>query len=571
MSLPGILEGGSSRLWARLVGNGLAQALAAVATTLLVRHTFDGWLNTHRQPADLPALGWVGTGLVMIVVLHAWLRARERADAERLGQEYVYQVRLAVFDRLGALAPRVLQRRRRGSLMLRFVGDLSALRQWVSLGLARLTVAGMTTGVALVALGWMNRILALAAGLILAGGAVAALALAKPLRAAVRESRRRQSALAANVNEKIAAMAAVQLCNQGQRERRHIARQGRRLRDAMVERARIGGWLRAITEATSGLAVATVVLLGALEVASGTTTPGTVVGAMTIVGLLLPALRDLGRVHEYWHGFQVASERIERFLELPNLVNERPNAPDLTVERGQLELRQVSVTGVFEDLNVVAPAGGVIAIVGPNGAGKSTLLALAARLLDPDQGEVRLDGRDFARHSLASVRRAVGMVSAELPLLKGSIARNLRYRWPEAPLEEVERVCALCGVDELLAELPEGAQTRLLEDGKNLSPGQRQRIALARALLGDPALLLLDEVEANLDTRAEAVVDRVLARHCGTVLMVTHRRDRLFRADEIWHVADGRLVESGPPLKLLNSDGPTSRLFGVIQRKAANE
>lgn len=571
MSLPGILEGGSSRLWARLVGNGLAQALAAVATTLLVRHTFDGWLNTHRQPADLPALGWVGTGLVMIVVLRAWLRARERADAERLGQEYVYQVRLAVFDRLGALAPRVLQRRRRGSLMLRFVGDLSALRQWVSLGLARLTVAGMTTGVALVALGWMNRILALAAGLILAGGAVAALALAKPLRAAVRESRRRQSALAANVNEKIAAMAAVQLCNQGQRERRHIARQGRRLRDAMVERARIGGWLRAITEATSGLAVATVVLLGALEVASGTTTPGTVVGAMTIVGLLLPALRDLGRVHEYWHGFQVASERIERFLELPNLVNERPNAPDLTVERGQLELRQVSVTGVFEDLNVVAPAGGVIAIVGPNGAGKSTLLALAARLLDPDQGEVRLDGRDFARHSLASVRRAVGMVSAELPLLKGSIARNLRYRWPEAPLEEVERVCALCGVDELLAELPEGAQTRLLEDGKNLSPGQRQRIALARALLGDPALLLLDEVEANLDTRAEAVVDRVLARHCGTVLMVTHRRDRLFRADEIWHVADGRLVESGPPLKLLNSDGPTSRLFGVIQRKAANE
>ena len=312
-------------------------------------------------------------------------------------------------------------------------------------------------------------------------------------------------------------------------------------------------------------------LLGALEVASGTTTPGTVVGAMTIVGLLLPALRDLGRIHEYWHGFQVASERIERFLELPNLVNERPNAPDLTVERGQLELRQVSVTGVFEDLNVVAPAGGVIAIVGPNGAGKSTLLALAARLLDPDQGEVRLDGRDFARHSLASVRRAVGMVSAELPLLKGSIARNLRYRWPEAPLEEVERVCALCGVDELLAELPEGAQTRLLEDGKNLSPGQRQRIALARALLGDPALLLLDEVEANLDTRAEAVVDRVLARHCGTVLMVTHRRDRLFRADEIWHVADGRLVESGPPLKLLNSDGPTSRLFGVIQRKAANE
>lgn len=571
MRLPGILAGNRRLLWARLVGNGLAQALAAVAATLLVRHIFDHGLSGSRPLADPTVPGWIGAGLVAVTVLRAWLRARERTDAERLGQEYVYRVRLAIFDRLGALAPRALQRRRRGSLMLRFIGDLSALRQWVSLGLARLTVAGVTAGIALATLGWMSPALALAAGLILAGGAAGALALAKPLRAAVRESRRRQSALAANVSEKISTMAVVQLCNQGLRERRHIARQGRRLREAMVERARVGGWLRAIAEATGGLAAAAVVLLGAVEIAGGRATPGTVVGAMTIVGLLLPALRDLGRVHEYWHGFRVAAERIERFLELPNLVSERPGAPDLAVERGQLELRQAAIAGVFEDLSAIAPGGAVVAIVGPNGAGKSTLLALAARSLDPDRGEVRLDGQDLARHSLASVRRAVGMVSAELPLLKGSIAKNLRYRWPEAPAAEVERVCALCGVDELLAELPEGAQTRLLEDGKNLSPGQRQRIALARALLGDPALLLLDEVEANLDAQADAVIDRVLAQHRGTVLMVTHRRDRLFQADEIWHVADGRLVESGPPLKLLNGDGPTGRLFGATPRKVARQ
>ncbi len=570
MRLSGILGGRRRLLWARLVGNGLAQALAAIATTLLVRHTFDHWLSAS-QPAALPALVWIGAGLITVAALRAWLRARERIDAELLGQEYVYRVRLTVFDRLGALAPRVLQRRRRGSLMLRFTGDLSALRQWVSLGLARLSVAGVTTGVALAALGYLNPTLALAISLILVGGVATALAVARPLRAAVRETRRRQSLLAANVNEKIAAMPTIQLCNQAQRERRHVARQGRRLRDAMVARARIGGWLRAITEATSALAVAAVVLLGVVEVAHGRTTPGTVVGAMTIVGLLLPALRDLGRVHEYWHGFRVASERIQQFLELPNPVGERPNAPDLAVAHGQLELRRVGVAGVFEDLNATAPAGGVIAIVGPNGAGKSTLLALAARLLDPDQGVVRLDGQDLTQYSLASVRRTVGMVSAELPLLKGPIARNLRYRWPEAPEEEVERVCALCGVNELLAELPEGAQTRLLEDGKNLSPGQRQRIALARALLGDPALLLLDEVEAHLDARASAVIDQVVARYRGTVLMITHRRDRLFQADEIWHVADGRLLEIGPPLKLLNGDGPTSRLFGATPRKAANE
>ncbi|MBK7541032.1 MAG: ABC transporter ATP-binding protein [Candidatus Competibacteraceae bacterium] len=563
MALPRILDGRRRGLWLRLVGNGLAQAVAAVATTLLIRHVFDRWLTAPRAALPL-ALAWIGAALVALALSRAWLRMRERTDAELLGQDYVYRVRLAIFDRLGTLAPRVLQRRRRGSLMLRFVGDLSALRQWVSLGLARLSVAGVTAGVALAALAYLNPTLAGAISLTLAGGVATALAVATPLRAAVRESRRRQALLAANVNEKIAAMTVVQLCGQIRRERRHVAHQGQRLRDAMVARARISGWLRAITEATGALAVAVVVVLGALEVASGRTTPGTVVGAMTIVGLLLPALRDLGRTHEYAYGFRVASERLQRFLELPSLVSDYPGAPDLALVRGRLELRQASVGGVFEGLNATALAGGRIAIVGPNGAGKSTLLALAARLLDPDRGTVLLDSQDLAQHSLASVRQAVGMVSAELPLLKGTIAKNLRYRWPDAPDQEVARVCALCGVDELLAELPEGAQTRLLEDGKNLSPGQRQRIALARALLGQPALLLLDEVEAHLDLRASGVIDRILAHYDGTVLMVTHHRDRLFQADEIWHMADGRLVETGPPLKLLNSDGPTRRLFGAI-------
>ncbi len=570
MALPRLLGGGRRKLWARLVGNGLMQALAAIATTLLVRHLFDHGLTTPR-PALPPMLAQIGAGLVAVALFQAWLRLQERTDAERLGQDYAYRVRLTIFDRLSTLAPRALQRRRRGSLLLRFTGDLTALRQWVSLGLARLCVAGVTAAGALFALGWLNPTLGLAVSLILAGGAAAVLAVAKPLRAAVRESRRRQSLLAANVNEKIAAMTVVQLCNQTERERRHVARQGRRLREAMVARARIGGRLRAITEATGGLAVAVVVALGALEVADGQATPGTVAGAMTIVGLLLPALRDLGRIYEYGYGFRVASERIRGFLELPSLVGERADASDLTAVQGRLDFRNASVAGVLEEVNVTAPAGSVIAIVGPNGAGKSTLLALAARLLDPDCGAVLLDGQELSQYRLSSVRRAIGMVSAELPLLKGTIAKNLSYRWPEAPADELERVCALCGVDELLAEQPEGAQSRLLEDGKNLSLGQRQRIALARALLGDPALLLLDEIEAHLDVQASAVIDRILSRYRGTVLMVTHRRERLFQADEIWHLADGRLVEAGPPLKLLNSDGPTRRLFDETQRKAVNE
>jgi ABC-type bacteriocin/lantibiotic exporter with double-glycine peptidase domain len=186
---------------------------------------------------------------------------------------------------------------------------------------------------------------------------------------------------------------------------------------------------------------------------------------------------------------------------------------------------------------------------------------VAARLVQPDAGTVRLDGQDLAHHSLASVRAAISMAGPDLPLLRGSVDRNLRYRWPDAPADEVARVCALCGIDEILAALPEGAETRLSEGGGNLSAGQRQRIALARALLGEPRVLLLDEADANLDPGAAAVVDRVLAAFPGTVLLVTHRPERLAAADAIWHVSGGRLVETGPPDAVLAAVGPTRRLF----------
>ena len=155
------------------------------------------------------------------------------------------------------------------------------------------------------------------------------------------------------------------------------------------------------------------------------------------------------------------------------------------------------------------------------------------------------------------------MVSPDLPLLRGTIDRNLRYRCPDAPQAEIERVKALCGLDTLLEELPEGAATRLAEGGANLSPGQRQRIALARAIVGQPRLLLLDEAESNLDPQSALALDRVLSGYRGTVLMVTHRPDRLATADRIWHLEDGRLVEAGTPQALARGDGPTARLFGA--------
>ena len=181
-----------------------------------------------------------------------------------------------------------------------------------------------------------------------------------------------------------------------------------------------------------------------------------------------------------------------------------------------------------------------------------------------------LDGQDLAAHSLTSLRRSIGMAGPDLPLLRGSVQRNLCYRWRAAPPDEIARVRSLCGVDEVLAQLPDGERTRVSEGGLNLSVGQRQRISLARALLGNPPLLLLDEVDANLDPRSNAIIDRILAQHRGTVLLATHHYEHVMAADMVWYLESGQLREVGTPAALMASGGATARLFGSATKKLTN-
>jgi ABC-type multidrug transport system fused ATPase/permease subunit len=567
IQIPRAISGNRTWLLTRLVINGFCQAAAAVANAILVEMAFDKLITTANAGFDHKMVWQIGSGLVAAAIVTALLRVMERADAERIGQDYAYEIRMILYERLMSLAPRALQNRSQGGVMLRFVGDLTALRQWVSLGLARLTVALTTTIASLAALSLVSSRLAFTVGLVLAIGALSSIKLGGRMQSVAKEARRRLSNLAANINEKVASIAVVQVFGQSQREKKRIARQSRRLEEAMVDRAMVAGQLRGITEGTAAIASGAALVVGALEVAAGRTTPGVVVAAMTIVGFLVPPLRDLGRVQEYWHNSRVALQKVEQFLKTPSLVTEQRNAPELQLGAGRLEFDCVSLKGSLHEVSAIAEPGKIVALVGPNGAGKSTLLSLAARLIDPDKGKILLDGQDLAKYSLESVRRAIGMAGPDLPLLRGTVDKNLRYRWRDAPVEEITRVRQICGIDAVLAELAEGENTKVAEGGKGLSAGQRQRIGLARAILGNPPVLLLDEVDANLDAQATGVVDRVLAEHKGTVLIITHRKERLAAADVIWYLENGRLVEKGPPEVLLNSDGPTARLFRDSQQK----
>jgi len=562
--LPRLLASGRRRgLLARLLANGVAQAVALVATALLVQRAFDRLIGAPRELSG-STLAAYGGGLALAAVAAGALRLGERTDAERLGQHYVHTLRMTLYGRLVTLSPRTVQRRSQGGVVLRFVGDLTAIRQWVSLGLSRVLVSGTFLVTALAVLAVVSPALAAAVGGIVALGVAVAFALGRPMRATARAARRRRTRLAANLTEQVGAVAVVQSFGQVERETGRVARQSRRLGRSMVTRARVIGRLRGATEAVAGLATGAALLVGATEVAAGRASPGTVVAAMMIVGLLIAPLRDLGRVPEYWHASRVSLEKARSFANTRPRMEERPNALPLAPGPGRLDIRAVTVEGALDRVTASVEPGQVVAVVGPNGAGKSSLLGLLGRLADPDEGEVLLDGQDLREHTLPSVRASVGTAGPDLPLLRGSVARNLRYRQPDAPPEELARVWRLCELDDVLADLAQGGDTRSGEGGRALSAGQRQRVTLARALVGDPPVLLLDEADANLDALAAGVLDRVVETLHGrrTVVMVTHRTAAVQAADVVWHLAAGRLVEVGSPEELFSLDGPTARMFG---------
>lgn len=553
IALPPLWSADRKRLFARLVGNGVLQASAIVVSMLLVRHAFDVLLNpafddpeVHLfESTEVWHIGGFALALMGCTGFAAWLRFSERILAERLGQAYIHEVRLTIFDRMSRFAPRALARRTTGASALRFVGDLGAIRRWVSLGLARIVVSLTVTLIAIGFLAVLDPYLAAGAVIILSCGLVWNLLMGPQMNRVITESRRLRGRLAGNINEKIRAYIVIQAFDQRRRERRRFRSQSGLLSAAMIDRARASAGMRIVNEGATALSMAAILSFGAFEVFHEMTSAGNVVAAMAVVGFLANAFRDLGRVHEYLQAFRVSRLKILEFMDTKPLRGRSPKLPALVVGRGEITLQNVRVAGILRKISGTIPGGARLALNGANGSGKSTLLQVIARLVDPDRGKVLIDGQDIRRCELSSVRRAIGIVSPDLPLMRGSVRYNIRYRNPDATEEEVARVAALCRIDDLLAQFPGGDEFRLKEGGENLSLGQRHLLALARALLGEPKILIVDEIDASLDPEAVAVFENVIRTFPGTVLMVSRFTDRLALADHFWQLGDGRLLAAG--------------------------
>lgn len=546
---PAILQGARRRYFGVLVIVGLAQTGLAVALLFTVKRVFDALANQNLQTGPLLNASLVLLGLAALAPLVQYAHARY---AEQLGQSYVEALRGQLFAHLLSLSPRVLQARHRGGLTLRFIGDMGALRRWISLGLARLIVTGMSASGVLIVLALESFWLAAALAVSLLTGVAGAWWIGRGLHSRTRESRRRTSRLAAFVNERLTGIGSIHAYGQQGRERRRLARQLARVREASVARMAWAGLTRGVAESGALLAYLAVLLVGAMEVMAGKASVGMVVAAMTTVGVLMPQLRSLGRVLEYWHGFQVSARKIDDVFALRGRIRQLPDARRLERPEGVIVLDALSLDGSVKNASVRIPAGARVAVVGDNGSGKSTLLAALVRLVSPAHGHITLDNIDLTQIRLRDLRQQIALVSHDLPLLRGTVDYNLTYGCRRPDPQWQSQVEQWCGIEAMLAQWPQGRRQRVTEGGGNLSAGQRVRIMLARALLGAPRVILLDEIEGALDAQGQTLFDAMLGAYPGTVVWVSHDARRLEQADLVLRIgADGSLVHCRPAAEVV--------------------
>ena len=516
MSFPRVLSRRRRALVAQLVANGLAQAGA----------TLIGARSLHAAIADSPPdLRVIGALAASGAALLA-LRVHAGGIAERLGQDYVTRVRLRIFEATAARPARAA-RARAGLTLTRVITDLSSLRRWVSDGIARSIVAAVTLAGAFFVLVTVHPAASLALGAVSLGCAAAAAALAPLLRANVREARRRRGRLANNLGEKLLASRTVRQLGRTDAELARVRTHSGWLRDALVRRARVAEALAALPD------LATPVALAAWIALRGASEPGELAAGPLVLGVLGGALRDLARALEHRVAFDEGRRRIAELLAAPRLTERRraralPGSGPLA-----LELSKVGVAGALASVTFAAKPGERVLVTGPAGSGKSTLLALAARLLDPDSGELQLGGEPLRALSLDAVHDAVQLVSPDLPLLRGSVADNVSYGAEDDAADWIEAVALACGLVDDPA-LAEGVATRVEERGANLSASLRARIALARAVAMRPRLLLVDDPAFAADAGARDALQRALALHPVTALVVGAEGVCGFESTQTW-------------------------------------
>ena len=548
----------------------LMAVLLYTAANVCIPYLVAVGINVAIDDGDLQLLHWVGAAFFLVAVLHFVGNYLQFIFMPRVGQGILYSLRTKMFNHLQELSPSFYHRTPVGQIMSRSQSDVLQLQETFELIVQSfsdiLSLVGIVTMMLII--DWQL--------------ALVCLAIVPPLffiltywqkfaRHSFMRIRRAIAMVNGEYNQNITGVRVVQSLNRQDANMAHFDDLNSEHLNANLEASRFSGALQPVVEMLIGIAMGFgVVLAGGIMAKGGALEWGVLVAFALYIQRFFEPIRHLTMQYSQLQRAMAAGVRIFEVLDLKPEVEDDPDAPDLPEIRGEIEFQDVRfhyVPGidVLEDINLHIRPGENVAIVGSTGAGKSTMVTLIPRFADVTQGRILVDGHDIRHVTRRSLAGQMSMVLQEPYLFSGSVADNIRYNHEDASIREVIDAARTVGAHDFIIGLGNGYDTILAERGVNLSVGQRQLLSFARAIIGNPRIIILDEATANIDTQTELLIQRALQRvlEGRTSIVIAHRLSTVRNADKIIVLNRGRLVEMGTHKELLDVGGFYERLYAV--------
>ncbi len=506
------------------------------------------WSAPVFAHGDLLALGVLASVIAGFAVLSGVFAYAQTFIGARIGYEITHAVRTALFTRLSQLSLAFHARTRSGELLTRVGADTTLIRDLFADWVVKAVADAALIGGILVVMFLMNWQLGVLVACALPLLFVALRRITRAIRNTARAQRKQDGELTSRLNEALSSMQLIQAFGRETHEQQRFEYESELSRDAGIHNARASALVSRAVGLIAALATAATVMLGGLFVVRGTLTPGDLLVFLAYVAALFKPVRDLGKLVSKFSRARVSADRLAELLAVKPTVRERADAADAGRAQGALSFHGVRFAyddgrPVLDAIELTIRAGEHIAIIGSSGAGKSTLLRLALRLDDPQAGEIRLDDRPIQLLTLSSLRREVGVVLQDTALLGATIAENIAFGDPDATQARIEAAARLAGVHDFIASLPQGYATPLGERGATLSGGQRQRICIARTLVRDPAVLILDEPTSAVDPAMAAWIEGTITAHRRgrTTVVMGHQFTSFAAFDRVLEVRGGAI------------------------------